>query len=509
MSYGYPGAGLALNCPKKECAITAPTGSGKTLTAFLWSINQLVTGNLPPGVTSVLYVSPLKALNNDIQRNLNQPLREIKSIFEEEKQSFPDIRVLTRSGDTSQADRRKMIRHPPQILITTPESLNLMLSSQSGKGMLYHLSTVILDEIHAVVGNKRGVHLITAVDRLVRLSGEFLRISLSATIKEPEAVARFVGGYRMEGQGPHPRYIKRPVEIIQSNIQKDYKICVRFPEREEDPADSSIWDSLAKEFKDIVEKNRSTLLFTNGRRLCEKMTYKMNKLSGQPLAYSHHGSLSKQLRQNVEQNLKKGDLKAIVATSSLEMGIDIGDLDEVILIQSPPSVSSAVQRIGRAGHHVNRVSRGTLYSAHPQDLIASAVLAKAVDEQDIEPLHPVLCPLDVLAQILVSMTGLDTWDMDELYSLMKTSYPYRHLPRQQYDLVLNMLAGRYSDTRIRELKPRVSIDRLDNTVQGKKGVLLALYTSGGTIPDRGYFQLRHHETNARIGELDEEYVWEV
>jgi len=494
---------------EKNVLITAPTGSGKTLTAFLWFINLLVTRKYPRGRTSVLYVSPLKALNNDIQRNLNQPLKEINHIFEEKGEAFPDIRVMTRSGDTSQADRRKMFRYPPEILITTPESLNLMLSSKSGKEMLVNLSAVILDEIHAVVGNKRGVHLITAVDRLVRLSGEFQRISLSATVKEPDTVAGFVGGYSLEGKGPHPRYIKRPVEIITSHIKKNYKICVRFPEKEEEPVDSSVWSLLAKEFKDVVENNRSTLFFTNGRRLCEKMTYKINKLSGQPLAYSHHGSLSKPLRQNVEQNLKKGELKAIVATSSLEMGIDIGHLDEVVLIQSPPSVSSAVQRIGRAGHHVDTESRGTLYSAHPQDLISMAVLAKAVEKGDIEPLHPVLCPLDVLAQVLVSMTGFEPHDMDEIYNLIKTSFPYRHLTRKQYDLVLNMLAGRYSDTRIRELKPRVSIDRLDNTVQGKKGGLLALYTAGGTIPDRGYFQLRHHETNARIGELDEEYVWEA
>jgi len=494
---------------KKNVLITAPTGSGKTLTAFLWFINQFATNNLPTGVTRVLYVSPLKALNNDIQRNLNQPLGEIKRIFDANGEIFPDIRVMTRSGDTSQGERRKMVRHPPEILITTPESLNLLLSSKSGKDMLYHISAVILDEIHAVVGNKRGVHLITAVDRLIRLSGEFQRISLSATVKKLDMVAQFVGGYRMVENGANPRYVARSVEIVKSKIKKDYRICVRFPKRAEEPVENSVWDSLAKEFKDRVKKNRSTLLFTNGRRLCEKMTYKINKLSGSPLAYSHHGSLSKQLRQNVKQNLKKGELKAIVATSSLEMGIDIGHLDEVILIQSPPFVSSAIQRIGRAGHHVNMESRGTLYSANPQDLIPSAVLAKAIDEQDIEPLHPVLCPLDVLAQILVSITGLETWDMDELFHFLKTSYPFRNLDRKQYELVLNMLAGRYSDTRIRELKPRVSIDRLDNTVQGKKGALLALYTSGGTIPDRGYFQLRHHETRARIGELDEEYVWEA
>jgi len=489
--------------------ITAPTGSGKTLTAFLWSINQLVVGKLPQGQSSILYISPLKALNNDIQRNLIQPIKEIRQIFEENDAFFPDINVMTRSGDTPQEDRRKMVRHPPEILITTPESLNLMLSSRTGRELLYHLSTVILDEIHAVLGNKRGVHLITGVDRLVRLSGNFQRIALSATIRDLESVAQFVGGLKMGGSILNPKYEPRPVVIIESNIQKRYAIKVKFPKNEEAPAESTIWDTLADEFKDIVEKNRSTLLFTNGRRLCEKMTFKINSRSGQPLAYSHHGSLSKELRQNVEQHLKNGSLKAIVATSSLEMGIDIGNLDEVILIQSPYSVSSAIQRVGRAGHHVNIKSRGTIYAAHPQDLIAASVLARTIDEQEIEPIHSVDCPLDVLAQILVSMTGIEIWDMDELFVNLKTSYPYRNLSREQYDLVINMLAGRYSDSRIRELKPRVSIDRLDNTIQGKKGALLALYMSGGTIPDRGYFQLRHHETNARIGELDEEYVWEA
>ncbi len=493
----------------KHVLITAPTGSGKTLTAFLWFINELVTQNRTAHHPLVLYVSPLKALNNDIKKNLDQPLKEIQDLFEEQGEPFPDIRVMTRSGDTSHEDRRKMLHHPPQILITTPESLNLMLSSRSGQGMLCTLKAVILDEIHALLGNKRGVHLITAVERMVRLSGEFQRIALSATLKNLDLVSDFVGGYRMDGHGPHPRYAKRPVEKIESGIQKYYRISVQYPQKEEKPADAPIWDLLAKECLDIIEKNRSTLIFTNGRRLCEKISYKINQLSAEPVAYSHHGSLSRQLRLNVEQNLKNGGLKAIVATSSLEMGIDIGELSQVILIQSPFSVSSAVQRIGRAGHHIEGVSQGTLFAAHSHDLISAAVLAKAMDTKDIEPVHPIDCPLDVLAQIIVSMTGLETWDMDELYAFLKTSRPYHALSRESYDLVLNMLAGRYSDARIRELRPRISIDRLDHTVQGKKGALLALYTSGGTIPDRGYYQLRHHDTQAGIGELDEEYVWEA
>ena len=490
--------------------ITAPTGSGKTLTAFLWALNQLIQQTWPTGCTRVLYISPLKALNNDIQRNLLAPLTELKSLFHRENMFFPAITVKTRSGDTPQSDRRRMLRHPPEILITTPESLNLLLSSKGGRTLLGNITTVILDEIHAVVGNKRGVHLISAVDRLVRLSGEFQRISLSATVKPLNIVSEFVGGSVLSGTSAAPSYTPRPVAIISSQVPKDYQVSVRVPESTADRKQGeSVWKSLSSEFKKIIDRNRATLLFTNSRRLCEKLTLKINRLASQTTAYAHHGSLSREIREVVEARLKAGDLKAIVATNSLELGIDIGDLDEVVLIQSPPSISAAVQRVGRAGHRIGQVSRGTLFPTHSHDFLEAAVLCAAIPVGDIEKISPVQCPLDVLSQIIVSMVGVETWDRDDLYAWIKTSYPYRNLNRAHYDLVLNMLAGRYAQSRIRELKPRISIDGLDNTVAGRPGALLALYSSGGVIPDRGYYHLRHAETNARIGELDEEYVWEA
>ncbi|HCY86848.1 MAG TPA: ATP-dependent helicase [Desulfobacteraceae bacterium] len=494
--------------------VTAPTGSGKTLTAFLWAVNQLVAGAWTGGQVRVLYVSPLKALNTDIRQNLMRPLAQIRERFEAEGQAPAEVRVLTRSGDTPQKDRRKMSIHPPEILITTPESLNLLLSSVSGCHILTGLKTVILDEIHACAGSKRGVHMITAVDRLVRLSGEFQRIALSATLGNPESVAGMVGGYTLSGSPHAPEYTPRQVTCISSKIAKDYNLQVCFPERPKpsdikDEDDYSVWDLLAGAFTDRIRQNRSTLIFSNGRRACEKLTYKVNRAAGELTAWSHHGSLSKDLRKDVEARLRSGGLKAIVATSSLEMGIDIGDLDEVIMVQPPFSVSSAVQRLGRAGHRVGETSAGRLFPAHVQELIPSAVLARAVREGDIEPLTPVKAPLDVLAQILISMTAMETWDLDELYAFIRTSAPYRNLSRQQFDLTIQMLAGRYARTRVRDLSPRISVDRTDNTVAAKKGALLALYMSGGTIPDRGYYQLRHAKTNARIGELDEEYVWEA
>lgn len=490
--------------------ITAPTGSGKTLTAFLWALNQLITGHSSAGYTRVLYVSPLKALNNDIKRNLLDPLFQLQHVFESHGQPFPDIRVLTRSGDTPQSDRRKMQRHPPEILITTPESLNILLSSKGGRSILMGLSTVILDEIHAVIGNKRGTYLITAVDRLIPLSGEFQRIALSATVRPMDTVASFVGGYRLDGTVHAPGYTPRQVHQIQSESSKRYDIQVRFPEEAMNrPLDTKIWEPLADTFKGIIRKNRSTLLFANSRRLCEKLTYLINKEEHAPIAYAHHGSLSRELRETVENKLKAGELKAIVATNSLELGIDIGALDEVILVQSPPAMSAGIQRVGRAGHQVGEVSRGKLFPTHSQDFLEAAVLASGIIDQNIEPVQPVEAPLDVLAQIIVSMTGTETWDMVHLYSQVKTSHPYRRLTREQFDLVLNMLAGRYADSRIRELKPRISIDRLDGTVEARKGALLALYLSGGVIPDRGYFNLRHQDSGSKIGELDEEFVWEA
>ena len=495
---------------REHLLITAPTGAGKTLAAFLLALNQLIIEQWPTGHTNVLYVSPLRALNYDIQRNLLGPLSELRQIFKEAEEDFPDIRVLTRSGDTPQSDRRQMLRHPPEILITTPESLNLLLSSKGGRSILTNVSIVILDEIHAVYGTKRGVYLMTAVDRLVRLSGEFQRVALSATIQPMEKVAEFVGGFRLDGEPGDPRYVPRPVSIVVSNARKQYDLRVRFPrEVAEQEKSSSVWEPLVDELKKIIAKNRSTLIFVNSRRLCEMLTLMINEDEEEPLAYAHHGSLSLEIRSEVERRLKAGALRAIVATNSLELGIDIGSLDEVVLIQSPFSISSAVQRVGRSGHQVNQVSRGILFPTHPKDFIEAAVLAPAILNHDIELSKTVLCPLDVLAQVIVSMVGVETWDIDHLFANLKANYSYRHLSREQFDLVLNTLAGRYAETRVRELKPLVSLDRLDNTVSGRRGALQTLYLSGGVIPDRGYFHLRHQETNARIGELDEEFVWEA
>ncbi len=493
--------------------VTAPTGSGKTLTAFLWAINQLLTGRLPLGVTSVLYISPLKALNNDIYRNLLFPLQRLR--FKGEAcggdRSFLDIRVQTRSGDTPQSERRKMLRNPPEILITTPESLNLLLSSAGGRTILTNLSTVILDEIHAVFDNKRGTHLITAVERLVRFSGEFQRIALSATVRPLETVAEFIGGYSLSGSASDPRYTPRKVSIVQSTSEKKYDIKIAVPDADagKEKFEEDFWKPLVGEFKRILQRNNSTLFFVNNRKLAEKITLKINYDEPSPIAYAHHGSLSREIRSEVERKLKSGDLKAIIATNSLELGIDIGALDEVVLIQSPPSLSSAIQRVGRAGHRVGEISRGTIFPTHDFDFLEAALLASGIVSQALEPLSPIVQPLDVLAQIIISMVGVEAWDIDELFAAIRASYPYNELPKGHFDLVINMLAGRYADARIRELKPRVSIDRIDNTIVAKKGALLTLYLSGGMIPDRGYYHLRHQDSGALIGDLDEEFVWEA
>ncbi len=498
--------------------VTAPTGSGKTLTAFLWALNQLLTGAWEGGRTRVLYVSPLRALNNDIQRNLLSPLTELEAAFAAAGEASQPVRVLTRSGDTPQSERQKMVRRPPEILITTPETLNILLTSRGGRSLLGDVAAVVLDEIHAVAGSKRGTHLVTAVDRLVRLSGDFQRVALSATVKPLERVARFVGGYRMEtgAEGAEPRYLPRPVAVVRSDMAKRYDLEVRTAaarvplpgQLEPQGEEENLWEPLAAEVRGRIRANRSTLVFANSRRTTEKMTRFLNEGEREELAYSHHGSLSREIRAVVEDRLKRGRLKGIVSTSSLELGIDIGALDEVVLIQTPPSVAAAVQRIGRAGHGVGETSRGRLYPLHDRDVLDAAVVARGVVDGDIEELAPIRGALDVLAQVVLSMVAAETWRVDELFDQLRAGYPYRHLGRRQFDLVLEMLAGRYADSRIRELRPRLAYDRLAGTVSARPGTARLVYMSGGTIPDRGYFQLRRLDTMAKLGELDEEFVWE-
>jgi ATP-dependent Lhr-like helicase len=509
----------------RHVLLTAPTGSGKTLTAFLWALNRFATGAWAIGATRILYVSPLKALNNDIQRNLIAPLEAIRAVFHAAGEAFPEVRVRVRSGDTPATERRRMLKSPPEILITTPESLNLLLISPSGRDSLRDLSVVILDEIHAVAGTKRGTHLITAVDRLVPLAGEFQRIALSATVKPLETVAAWAGGYVLGETG----YVPRTVGLIRSRAVKSYALRVRYPAGEaagggpgagasggeapggEAPGGETLqdgWTVMAAELKARIAEARSTLIFANNRRLSERLARLINEGEAVPLAYAHHGSLSREIRAVVEARMKEGSLPAIVATNSLELGIDIGALDQVILVQTPFSVASALQKIGRAGHSVGQTSRGLLFASHGRDLLDAAAAVRCVLAGDLEETRMVEGPLDLLAQILLSMAVSGDWTLDRLYAFVRTSHPYRHLPRSHFDLVIEMLAGRFESTRIRELKPRLTVDAVDGSVRPAKGAALALALSGGTIPDRGLYTLRHAESRARIGELDEEFVWE-
>ena len=484
--------------------VTAPTGSGKTLTAFLWAINAFATGTSTPGATRVLYVSPLKALGNDIRANLLGPIAAIRARFAAGGHEFPNIRVGVRTGDTEAGERRRMLRRPPELLITTPESLDLLLSTVSGRQALATVETAVVDEIHALVENRRGVQLTTGLERLVEVAGEFQRLALSATVRPLAEVAAWIGGKGLDGR-------PRRVDIVRSDAAKRIDLSVRFPPAARAAAENGepIWAALAGSFRAAIDANRSTLFFTNSRRLAEKIALEVNAQSAAPIAYAHHGSLSREVREDVESRLKEGALQAIVATSSLEMGIDIGALDEVVLVQSPPSIAAALQRVGRAGHRVGEVSRGSLFPTFAQDFLDAAVIAKAVRERDIEPLAPLANPLDVLAQTLVSCAGTQEWETDALYALITRAGPYATLPREHFDLVVEMLAGRYAGTRIRDLRPRLAFDRERQTVQARQGALLALYASGGTIPDRGCFTLRHADSGAAIGELDEEFVWEA
>ncbi|MEU6138532.1 DEAD/DEAH box helicase [Nocardioides sp. NPDC047086] len=569
----------------RNALVVAPTGSGKTLSAFLWSIDKLLTEPVPEKKERcrVLYISPLKALGVDVERNLRSPLVGIRQTAERLGVEAPEVRVGVRSGDTAAADRRKLTTSPPDILITTPESLFLMLTSQA-RETLRSVETVIVDEVHAVAATKRGSHLALTLERLdALLERPAQRIGLSATVRPLEEVARYLGG-------------AQPVEIVAPPAEKRWDLSVVVPvedmtapspyseDEDEDPQRaSSIWPHVEEHVADLVTAHRSTIVFANSRRIAERLTARLNEIaadrlwqtpatsagrghsvqtpreservetntvgssatghrvgldtpppsgsggstSGGPpaqvmaqsgqshgaaqvIAKAHHGSVSKEQRALIEDDLKSGRLPAVVATSSLELGIDMGAVDLVVQIESPPSVASALQRVGRAGHQVGEVSRGVLFPKHRGDLAQTAVSVQRMRQGLIESMSLPANPLDVLAQQIVAATALDTWDVDELFTLVRRTASYATLPRSAYDATLDLLAGRYPSEEFAELRPRIVWDRVAGTVTGRPGAQRLAVTSGGTIPDRGLFgvYLVGEGVGRRVGELDEEMVYE-
>ncbi|MFF9351807.1 DEAD/DEAH box helicase [Streptomyces sp. NPDC014734] len=542
-----------------DVLVVAPTGSGKTLAAFLAALDGLASAPPPAEAKKrcrVLYVSPLKALAVDVERNLRSPLTGIRQESVRLGLPEPEVRVGIRSGDTPAAERRSMTTRPPDILITTPESLFLMLTS-SAREALSGVETIILDEVHAVAGTKRGAHLAVSLERLDELLPRpARRIGLSATVRPVDEVARFLS----------PR---RRVEIVQPPSTKRFDLSVVVPvedlgELGGSPATDtdtdtdgggradkpSIWPHVEERIVDLVQEHRSTIVFANSRRLAERLCNRLNEIAyeratgtvpgdqdpaprlpeahspaeimaqsgaakGAPalLARAHHGSVSKEQRAQVEEDLKAGRLPAVVATSSLELGIDMGAVDLVIQVESPPSVASGLQRVGRAGHQVGAVSTGVVFPKYRGDLVQAAVVTERMREGSIEALRIPSNPLDVLAQQLVAMVALDTLRVDDLLAVIRRAAPFASLPESAFTAVLDMLAGRYPSDAFAELRPRVVWDRVAGTVTGRPGAQRLAVTSGGTIPDRGLFGVflagsDPKKGGGRVGELDEEMVYE-
>jgi len=532
---GTPTRAQALGLPAiisgASTLLLSPTGSGKTLAAFLSAVDKLMNSPEPPKETRcrVLYVSPLKALAVDIERNLRAP---IAGISEAARRLGKDVRVPTlavRTGDTPQVERARMRRTPPDILITTPESLFLLLTSETRK-ILESVETLIVDEIHSLVASKRGAHLFLSLERLqaLRAGKPLQRIGLSATQRPLEEVARLLVGFDAELQ-------QRPVTIIDAAQKKPLRLSVELPEPVAEPAMDesdrlrdivsgpatrgpagarSVWPAVHERLVALIREHRTTMIFVNSRRLSERLASALNEVAGEELALAHHGSVAREKRQVIEERLKSGLLPAIVATSSLELGLDIGAVDLVVQIEAPPSIASGLQRIGRAHHHVGGTPQGVLMPKHKADLLATAAATRSMVEGRVEATFYPRNPLDVLAQQLVAMCAVEPYDVDTLYRAVRQAAPFAELPRSAFDGVLDMLSGRYPSDEFAELRPRLVWDRVSGTVRARSFALRLAVTNAGTIPDRGLYGVflageDGPKGGRRVGELDEEMVFEL
>jgi len=504
----------------KHTLILAPTGSGKTLAAFLWSIDRLLRQGLndpnfddnPSGIHT-LYISPLKALNNDIQRNLTKPLNEIRFKVSQSDKHIPDIRTMVRTGDTPPHLRQSMLKKPPHILITTPESLYLVLNSDRGRTLFSNLRYVILDEIHSITTNKRGVHLSLSLERLMCLcKDEPVRIGLSATQKPLDRIAAFLGGQKcVDGSMK-----SRAVSIIDCGQKKkmDLQVISPIPDFSNLP-DVSVWPAVIHKLYDFILQHRTTLVFLNMRAQSERIARQLNEKhqekTGNPsaiIALAHHGSMSREMRYDIEDKLKKGKIPAVIATSSLELGIDIGSIDLVIQLESPKSIAGALQRVGRSGHLLKASSKGRIIPLYQADLDDAAAVAQAMKSGNIEEVViPENC-LDVLAQQIVAEVASRQWPRRALYQLFCQSFCYRSLTLNVFDNVLNMLTGRFADSRLPALQPVLTWDRVNDQLISLPGTRLKANLNGGTIPDRGYYGVYLAESNVRLGEMEEEFVFE-
>ena len=481
--------------------ISAPTGSGKTLAAFLACIDRLVrkaiSGELVDR-TEVLYISPLKALGNDIQKNLEIPLSEIRQLAGERGILMPEIRTAVRSGDTPAYERQKMIARPPHILVTTPESLYILLTAEKSRAILKSVRTVIVDEIHAVADDKRGAHLALSLERLEQLTESApVRIGLSATQKPIELVARFLTGI----ERPEPA-------IVQIGQRRELDLAVEVPASELGPiATNEMWGEIYDRIAELAKQHRSTLIFVNTRRLAERVAHHLGERLGKEAVAAHHGSLSRKLRLAAEKKLKEGELRALVATASLELGIDIGTVDLVCQIGSPRSIAVGLQRIGRAGHWRGAVPKGRIFATTRDDLVECAALVRAIRQRDLDALVLPEAPLDILAQQVVAMCAAEDWSEDDLFRVIRRAFPYRNLARADFDDVVEMLSEGIAARRGR-YAAYLHRDRVNGRLRGRRGSRLAAITSGGAIPENSLYSVVAQPEDAVVGTVDEDFAVE-